>query len=146
MTREDVLKMQTYKMFENDKELYVSRDDVLKALQTEHCEDVISRQAVLDILDRHTLSRMALYEIEDLPSVQPEQKWIPCSERLPEMPTANELFENKELELYLVTISAETYPFRAFWNGKFFTDGWSKVEPIAWMPLPKPYKESEDKE
>ena len=35
-------------------------------------DDLISRRAVLDILDRHTLSRMALYEIEDLPSVQPQ--------------------------------------------------------------------------
>ena len=48
MTREDVLKLQTYKLFENDKELYVNRDDVLKALQTETCEDAISRQAILD--------------------------------------------------------------------------------------------------
>ena len=32
-------------------------------------DDLISRQAVLDILDRHTLSRMAQYEIEILPSV-----------------------------------------------------------------------------
>lgn len=45
--------------------------ETIEALQTEPCEDCISRQAVLDILDRHTLSRMALYEIEDLPSVQP---------------------------------------------------------------------------
>lgn len=40
--------------------------------------DLIDRQAVLDILDRHTLSRMALYEIEDLQPVQPPKvgKWL----------------------------------------------------------------------
>jgi len=31
------------------------------------------------------------------------------------------------------------YPFRAFWNGKFFTDGLNKVDAVAWMPLPSPY-------
>lgn len=69
--------------------------------------------------------------------------WIPCSERLPEMPKENPLFEYKPLELYLVSLSSTDYPWRAFWNGKYFTDGFSKVEPIAWMPLPAPYKEGE---
>lgn len=67
--------------------------------------------------------------------------WIPCSERLPEMPKENPLFEYKPLEVYLVSLSSTDYPWRAFWNGKYFTDGFSKVEPIAWMPLPAPYKE-----
>lgn len=43
-------------------------------------DDLISRQAVLDILDRHTLSRMALYEIEDLPSVNPVCE--PCEDAI----------------------------------------------------------------
>lgn len=66
--------------------------------------------------------------------------WIPCSEELPPMPKENPLFENKPLELYLVSLNSTDYPWRAFWNGKFFTDGFSKVEPIAWQPLPAPYK------
>lgn len=40
-------------------------------------EDLISRQAVLEILDRHTLSRMAEMEINDLPSVTPILKESP---------------------------------------------------------------------
>lgn len=67
--------------------------------------------------------------------------WIPCSRELPPQPKENPLFEYKPLELYLVSLSSTDYPWRAFWNGKYFTDGFSKVEPIAWMPLPAPYKE-----
>lgn len=66
-------------------------------------------------------------------------RWIPCSEMTPQKPEENPLFENKTLELYLVSIKNIEYPFRAFWNGKFFSDGWNKVNAIAWMPLPKPY-------
>lgn len=67
--------------------------------------------------------------------------WIPCSRELPPQPKENALFEYKPLEVYLVSLSSTDYPWRAFWNGKYFTDGFSKVEPIAWMPLPAPYKE-----
>lgn len=28
------------------------------------------------------------------------------------------------------------------WNGEYFTDGFEKLEVIAWMPLPEPYKEN----
>ncbi|MBR6538094.1 MAG: DUF551 domain-containing protein [Lachnospiraceae bacterium] len=66
--------------------------------------------------------------------------WIPCSERLPEEPKENPFFEGKPLELYLVSMKHDKYPWRAFWNGKDFTDGWSIVQPEAWMPLPEPYK------
>lgn len=66
--------------------------------------------------------------------------WIPCSERLPEEPKENPFFEGKPLELYLVSMKHAKYPWRAFWNGKDFTDGWSIVQPEAWMPLPEPYK------
>lgn len=66
--------------------------------------------------------------------------WIPVGERMPEEPKANPQFEGKKIELYLVTVNGTKYPFRAFWNGKFFADGWSKCEVIAWRPLPEPYR------
>lgn len=77
-------------------------------------------------------------------ALQNQPFWIPVSERLPEEPEENEIFDNKPLELYLVSIKGDPYPFRAFWNGKFFTNGWQKCEVTAWMPLPEPYKESEE--
>ena len=66
--------------------------------------------------------------------------WIPVEERLPEEPKENSEFEGKKIELYLVTVKGTKYPFRAMWNGKFFTDGWSKCNVIAWRPLPEPYR------
>ena len=72
--------------------------------------------------------------------------WIPVEERMPEEPKANPQFEGKKIELYLVTVNGTKYPFRAFWNGKFFADGWSKCEVIAWRPLPEPYRPKKESE
>lgn len=69
--------------------------------------------------------------------------WIPCSVELPPQPKENPVFDSKPLELYLVDCGEE-YSFRAFWNGKDFTDGWSKLNVIAWQPLPEPYKPKEE--
>lgn len=65
--------------------------------------------------------------------------WIPVEERLPEEPKENPVFDDKPLELYLVDMGG-SYPLRAFWNGKQFTDGWSILKVIAWRPLPEPYR------
>lgn len=88
------------------------------------------------------IEKLAAYE--DAEEQGQYGKWIPVSERLPEEPEENEIFDNKPLELYLVSIKGDPYPFRVFWNGKFFTNGWQKCEVTAWMPLPKPYRESEE--
>lgn len=75
-----------------------------------------------------------------------ENTWIPCSERLPEEPKENPVFDRKYLEVYLVTTKYgsneqdKVYPFRAFWNGINFTDGRRILDVIAWMPLPETYK------
>ena len=65
--------------------------------------------------------------------------WIPVEERLPEEPKENPVFDDKPLELYLVDMGG-SYPLRAFWNGKEFTDGWRDLKVTAWMPLPEPYR------
>lgn len=69
--------------------------------------------------------------------------WIPVDERLPEEPEENPVFNDKPLELYLVDMGG-SYPLRAFWNGKKFTDGWSALDVKAWMPLPEPYRPRSD--
>ena len=57
-------------------------------------KDLIDREAALNCFhswvnqygDVHTPDEMPEYQaIEALPSAQPEQQWIPCSERLPEI-------------------------------------------------------------
>ena len=133
--------------------------------------DLISRQAAIDaIMDMYCKSDEDGYvwiirgdawaRIDALPSAQPEPRWIPCSERLP---GEHEWFGTKK---FGTTISNEVYvTFEApdgqrfakhisFQNGKLSPVDeqrmkvWFKgAKPIAWMPLPEPYKtESGDKE
>ena len=76
------------------------------------------------------------YQGKALPSAQPEQRWIPCSERLPE-----------DDEIVLVSDGID-YAV-AFWR----SDAHAWDDPIygwldsfgfnvrAWMPLPEPYTE-----
>ena len=71
--------------------------------------------------------------------------WIPCRKKLPEVPHENPDFDNRRLELYLVSVKGRNYSFRAFWNGKYFADGFSKVDNVvAWQPLPEKYIEQEE--
>lgn len=56
---------------------------VFDVLKQEPCEDAISRQAVLEIVEREQNKGDALQEIEKLPSVNPQQKagkWITWKE------------------------------------------------------------------
>lgn len=84
--------------------------------------------------------KVAIKIVEEQPKAG---EWIPCSVALPQQPEENPIFDNKPLELYLVSVKNADYPIRAFWNGKFFTDGWSKVDVIAWQPLPQPFQKGE---
>lgn len=90
-----------------------------------------------------TIGRIEAYEsaIKSVNQLAEEYNngWIPCSGKLPPQPEENPGFDNKHLELYLVSMGSG-YPWRAFWNGEFFTDGWSRVDPKAWQPLPPDYK------
>ena len=61
---------------------------------------------------------------EQLPSAQPEQRWIPCSERLPE----------KDGE-YLTTTEDGLCDVESYGDGEWFYD-----DVVAWAPLPKPWK------
>ena len=70
-------------------------------------------------------------------------EWIPVKERLPEEPEQNPKLDDRPMELYLVD-NGEDYPFRAFWNGKYFHDGWRRLDVLAWMPLPERYEEKEN--
>jgi hypothetical protein len=81
--KEQIMKLQTYKMHEGEDTVYVERDDVLKALEREPCEDAISRQAVIDTIFAECSSTkldidfakvlLLRREIKALPSIQPIQ-------------------------------------------------------------------------
>lgn len=104
---------------------------IVKALAEEHKDKDCSK-----------CSRRSWYQ-KGYEDAKKNNGWIPVSERLPKTPKENPIFDNKPLELYLVTVRNADYSFRAFWNGKVFTDGFGKLDVIAWQPLPQPYKEGE---
>lgn len=79
MMQDEIMKLQTYKMFEGDDTVYVERDDVLEVLKQEPCEDCISRQAVLDCLTATGLKKFdfildARDKIKNLLPVTPNPK------------------------------------------------------------------------
>jgi len=93
--------------------------------------DLISRQAAIDALT-HEWDGMvtSVFDvIKSLPSAQPEQRWVPCSERLPEKNcrclTTNEAWGSFEVD------------WNAWIDGQWL---YPNEKPIAWMPLPEPYR------
>ena len=106
-----------------------------------------------------------LYDIlEQMPSAQPEQRWIPVSERLPDnTDPVNITYVNHDPVSYYADIKDK--PFTAtghYCNGRWwwhsvicqdYLDEYGHcdidamddaIEVIAWMPLPEPYKEDKD--
>lgn len=86
--------------------------------------------------------------LKSLPPAQPERKWIPCSERLPEEKDAGilkKLGTEKKSEYVLatvevkgerMTVTARTYDGKWDWNMKYaFPD----FKVVAWMPSPEPW-------
>jgi hypothetical protein len=117
--------------------------------------DLISRQAAIDALGEKPLAwTEGEYELglqnqwqsdvdalNGLPSAQPEPRWIPCSERLPEarrsviLSTKNWTGEG---------CYWETTAHHVIWKGYRWNVTYWDGEVIAWMPLPEPYKEGAD--
>ena len=111
--------------------------------------DLISRQDAIDAFglsektrkyggDHSGYNTMMLYEIQDilegLPSAEPKTGgWIPCSERLPEV-NGRYLCANDQWGAWRVDINMWV---NGHWRNQI-------EKPIAWMPLPEPYKEETD--
>ena len=112
-------------------------------------KDLISRQAAIDAFMTATAdgdkAEWCKWVINQLPSAQPEQRWIPCSERLP---------EGEKKHYWICTDTG--YQCECRWTNinHFWTDlttdwHWHITDipqysaVVAWMPLPEPWKEGE---
>ena len=125
---------------------------------------LIDADAVIDLWERYRpyiAVKASEYdtELKSLPSAQPEQRWIPCSERLPDaddcpidcMVTRKSKFIGNYVDMAV----GER-------NGTWTHEDWDAIvlgdvesgkktglistrddNIIAWMPLPEPWKEGE---
>lgn len=122
------------------------RGKLAECLRKEPCADAISRKAVLNtIRDWWKTVMMAdgkptlCDSIRELPTVTPTQKWIPCSERLPEI--------HNRAERYFVTLKCGDIDIAKFTecNGEHWWN-FNYDDVVAWQPLPNPYKETESED
>lgn len=122
---------------------YIARKQAeleLWKIQQNVSDDCVSRKEVdhlcFEFLRANSDDNIAFYEhFRDLPSVTPIQRWIPVSERLP-----------KEGETVLVCYQAQGGIAQSVCEWFDMPNRgivWSTLcgrTPIAWMPLPEPYK------
>jgi hypothetical protein len=102
-----------------------------------HARDCISRQAAIRIASGYCHPANIAAELAKLPPVQPEQRWIPVSERLPDYDEeVLTCIESGSVEIHRL----EKGDYWEYQYGDWTTD---LYEVIAWMPLPEPYKPQE---
>ena len=158
-------------------------DAITKAIQgrkDRRMSDTISRQAAIDAVKKNTFrltfaeeqnceghvawSAEAVYSdvmegaLLDLPSAQPEQRWIPCSERLPEErdwylgifkePDTGWINPIPFICDYLLgtktkATTKEGWILKGHTDREEYIDYYFNLECVAWMPLPEPYKGGE---
>lgn len=81
--------------------------------------------------------------LEQLPSAQPESKWIPCSERLPEVDVfvlVTLQHFNGEIDVIIAKVIKGYFSNVFEWESDDGEWTWDIGCGFAWMPLPEPYK------
>lgn len=114
--------------------------------------DLIDRQAAINspvTMVSDGFDWIPAYHIKGLPSAQPQPRWIPVTERLPEegrdVLITKESFKIRgyEQEVIKAKRSADPRSGKIEWWSEFGTLTNKAV--FAWMPMPEPYKEEEKK-
>lgn len=98
-------------------------------------DDTISRQAAIDAVYTASGTGTALKALKHLPSAQPERRWIPVMERLPD----------KECFVLVTVNDGSIYTDLSLFrhDGRFIEH---TGDVIAWMALPEPYKGGRENE
>lgn len=114
---------------------------------TIHCESEEEQKAVWEKLNN--LNR-EVKNLTDTISRQPDPKWIPCNEKLPEDKTAFYLatVANRGL-FFTTTLNNNVECVRWDYDRRKGQDSWhwcTERTVIAWMPLPEPYRGEGEKE
>ena len=119
---------------------YLRKGMVINALRedkqdTKMCYEGCAEKEIVEFCyncAEHAIDRLPQYFPEN---VVEETRWIPCSERLPEDNT----------DVIICFYNGEVIGMRYLGNGIFrgVYEHTTKAI-VAWMPLPKPYREGED--
>ena len=91
--------------------------------------------------------------IENAPTIEPQQRWIPCSEREPEKygeyritwttsASKKRFIGDSEYEVTDVW-DADHYRFKGEWLLDDYVKNYPDVKVIAWKPLEEPYRKGE---
>ena len=108
--------------------------------------DLIRTKDVLAIIDNRTVKGklQVAREVLKLPTIEPEPKWIPVSERLPKK-SGNYIITQKVVRhdsQYHYLSDVGYFDIVTGWYSK---RGLNLKDVIAWMPLPEPYREEGEK-
>ena len=122
----------------------------------------IDADAFIAKLDHVPMVQEAIRKAMDtMPTIEPEQRWIPCSERPPEdLEEVNVTWVNHDPEPYYnfikdkpFTATAVYYKEKWYWYSSTCADLLAEygrnpnqeiddgIEIIAWMPLPEPFED-----
>lgn len=125
------------------------------------CEDLLNRWSIADTkkeeLIRQVMADVVTPIVISQPTVEPQLKWILCSEKMPEehewvgtkkfsttiSDEVHVTFEAPNGDRFVKTLSFQNGELSAFEQRVIDTwHGGSK--PIAWLPLPEPYEENKE--
>lgn len=139
--REDVIQyLENLRLIQSDNFMKDGISKAIEALKQEPCNDYISRKSVEELIsnnnDKYGYSdrfHEFTEECMKLPPVQPKQDWISVSERLPE--------DKQEILVTRKSEKIECIMWNTWWHEQ---TRYPSDKVIAWMPLPKPYKENKE--
>ena len=118
--------------------IYEEHKMILELLEQPTSDDCVSRakvdQRIYDYAESNGLSyaNMKNY-ILDVPPVTSTQRWIPCSERLPQMREQVLCCEKDKVFIGCMVFEYDGIPV-------FSKSDYKHFYVTAWMPLPEPYK------